>query len=154
MASTIHWIPTTSDDTSHLASIAVVGGEENYCNDKQALWVIRAQYEGDLIPGVLDTKRDTAYVPWNGEAHAVKDIEVCCASHDEIQWIPAGDGEVPPLAVPGGKTASGETLYIGRAWEQNSLIPGKIQPSLGHLYLPFKGKEVAKKYYEVLCTVH
>ncbi|KAG6465694.1 hypothetical protein O3G_MSEX015325 [Manduca sexta] len=154
MASTIHWIATTSDDASHLAPIAVVGGEEIYCNNKQALWVIRAKYECDLIPGELNSQCHTAYVPSDGVAHAVKDIEVCCAPRDKIQWITAGNGEVPPLAVPGGKTASGETLYIGRAKEKNFLIPGKIQPSLGHLYVTFKGKEIAKKYYEVLCTVN
>lgn len=55
-----------------------------------------------------------------------------------------------PNAVPGGRTSSGETLYIGRAWHGGALTPGKIHPSHGNLYLPFAGGEVAVGTYEIL----
>lgn len=55
-----------------------------------------------------------------------------------------------PNAVPGGRTNSGETLYIGRAWHAGALTPGKIHPSHGNLYIPYNGGEVAIGTYEVL----
>jgi Protein of unknown function (DUF3421) len=49
-----------------------------------------------------------------------------------------------------GRTASGETLYVGRAWHMGALTPGKIQPSHGNLYIPYNGGEVALATYELL----
>lgn len=54
-------------------------------------------------------------------------------------------------AYPGGfSEVHHETLYIGRAEHNGHLIPGKIQPSHKVCYIPFDGREIAKKHYEIL----
>lgn len=70
----------------------------------------------------------------------------------ELVWIHACDGALPSGALEGGKQSNGETLYIGRAVHERSLIVGKVHPSHGVLYIPFAGKELAVNQYEVLCA--
>lgn len=57
---------------------------------------------------------------------------------------------MPPSAVVGGKTATGETLYVGRAKHGGLTIPGKVHPSHRCLYYPCDWKEHSKTTYEVL----
>lgn len=87
-------------------------------------------------------------VSWNGQEIPKHSFEVLC--NGNVQWVHSGQGHVLPHAVPGGRTASGETLYIGRAWHAGSLTNGKIHPSHGNLYIPFNGGEVAINSYEIL----
>lgn len=74
--------------------------------------------------------------------------EVLC--NGNVTWVQSSHGQVLPNAVPAGRTASGETLYVGRAWHMGALTPGKIQPSHGNLYIPYNGGEVALATYELL----
>ncbi|XP_068623625.1 uncharacterized protein [Battus philenor] len=149
--SVVEWIPTTPRDAQVLSDKAIVAGYEGY--DGSPLWVIRARYEGDLIPGKLAVKHLAAYVPWGGNECAVQNIEVCCARPERVRWIECNEGNIPPNAIVGGNTASGEPLYIGRAKEQGSLTPGKVHPSHRAMYMSFAGKEIAHKVYEILCSV-
>ena len=63
-----------------LSDRAVVGGYEGH--DGSPLWVIRARFEGDLIPGKLALKHRAAYVPWGGDENAVRSVEVRCSELD------------------------------------------------------------------------
>lgn len=74
--------------------------------------------------------------------------EVLC--NGNVQWVQSSHGHVVPNAVPGGRTSSGETLYIGRVWHAGALTPGKIHPSHRNLYIPFNGGEVAHANYDIL----
>lgn len=67
-----------------------------------------------------------------------------------MKWQPASNGQIPSGAVPGGKTASGETLYIGRVRYEGSIVLGKIHPSHGAVYVPYGGLEVKFTDYEQL----
>ncbi|CAH0723654.1 unnamed protein product, partial [Brenthis ino] len=147
----IEWVPTNASDAHHLTNRAVVAGYEGH--DGSPLWVIRARYEGDLIPGKLAIKHKAAYVPWGGRENLVPNFEVCCARPERIRWSECRDGTVPPNAVVAGNTSSGEPLYVGRAREQGSLTPGKVHPSHKAMYISFAGKEVAHKAYDVLCSI-
>nr|NP_001298957.1 uncharacterized protein LOC106122557 [Papilio xuthus]BAM18320.1 similar to CG10527 [Papilio xuthus] len=147
--SPVEWIPTTPRDAASLSNKAIIAGYEGY--DRSPLWVIRARYEGDLIPGKLAIKHHAAYVPWGGNENAVQNIEVCCAPPERVRWVECRDGVIPPNAVVGGNTSSGEPLYVGRAKEQGSLTPGKVHPSHKGMYISFAGKEIAHKIYEILC---
>ncbi|XP_047025859.1 uncharacterized protein LOC124634355 [Helicoverpa zea] len=149
--SPIEWIPTTPSDAHGLSNRAVVGGYEGH--DGSPLWVIRARFEGDLIPGKLAIKHNSAYVAWGGNENAVRSIEVMCAAPDRVRWMDCHDGNIPQNAIVAGNTSSGEPLYVGRAKEQGSLTPGKVHPSHKVLYISFAGKEVPHKYYEILCSV-
>lgn len=68
----------------------------------------------------------------------------------DVKWSKEKDGKLPKKAIVGGKTSTGEALYIGRANHEKSVTVGKIQPSHKCLYIPYGGKEVAIKEYEVL----
>ena len=63
-------------------------------------------------------------------------------------WVPAEAGNVPDGAVVSGFDA-GQDLYVGRASHQGELIPGKLLPSHGVVYIPWGGLEIAKEEYEV-----
>lgn len=75
IAAAVEWVPTNPNDAQALSDRAVVGGYEGH--DGSPLWVIRARFEGDLIPGKLAVKHRAAYVPWGGNENSVKNIEVC-----------------------------------------------------------------------------
>lgn len=57
-------------------------------------------------------------------------FQVCVADPQRVRWVENGNGSTPPNAIPGGRTSSGETLYIGRAKHQGSLTPGKVNTFL------------------------
>ncbi|KAG6444242.1 BUB3-interacting and GLEBS motif-containing protein ZNF207 [Manduca sexta] len=143
------WVPTTSTMASTLTGRAVVGGHEGW--DGSPLWVIRAWYNGDLIPGKLSVRHNSASVMYDGKEITVQNIEVLCAKPETLRWIPSSNGSVPPGAIVGGRTASGEELYVGRARYQLSVTPGKVHPSHHSCYIGFGGAEVAHKMYDVLC---
>ena len=145
------WVPTTAMMASSLTGRAVVGGHEGW--DGSPLWVIRAWHNGDLIPGKLSVRHNSASIVYDGKEISVQNIEVLCAKPDDLRWVPASNGNVPPGAIPGGRTASGETLYVGRARYQLSVTPGKIHPSHNSCYIAFAGQEVAHKMYDVLCRI-
>ncbi|XP_045780238.1 uncharacterized protein LOC123877483 [Maniola jurtina] len=145
------WVPTTSTTANNLTGKAVIGGHEGW--DGSPLWVIRAWHNGDLLPGKLSVRHNAASVMYNGKEIPVQKIDVLCAKPESLRWVPASNGSVPPGAIPGGRTSTGETLYVGRARHQLSVTPGKIHPSHGSCYIGFGGAEVAHKMYDVLCRV-
>ena len=60
------------------------------------------------------------------------------------EWRHASYGFVPSDAVSGGHDVSGELIYVGRTHESGDLIPGKIVPSHGVLYVPY-GKLILER---------
>ncbi|KAL0811175.1 hypothetical protein ABMA28_009606 [Loxostege sticticalis] len=145
------WIPTTSTTASHLNGKAVLGGHEGW--DGSPLWVIRAWHNGDLIPGKLSVRHNSASIMFNGKEVPVQNIEVLCARPENLRWVPASNGSVPPGAIEGGRTGTGETLYVGRARYQLSVTPGKVHPSHKCCYIGFGGAEVSHRIYDVLCRI-
>jgi Protein of unknown function (DUF3421) len=87
-------------------------------------------------------------VSFNSHEIPKYNYEVLC--NGSTQWVHSGNGQHVHNAVIGGRTSSGETLYIGRAWHAGALTPGKIHPSHGNLYIPFNGGEIAVSSYEIL----
>lgn len=145
------WVPTTATTAAHLSGQAVVGGREGW--DGSPLWVIRAWHNDDLIPGKFSIRHNSASVSYNMKEVPVQNIEVLISRPDNLRWIPASKGNVPPGAILGGRTASGETLYVGRAKYQLSITPGKVQQTHNCCYIPFSGSEIAQPMYDVLCKI-
>lgn len=145
------WVPSTSTTASHLTGRAVVGGKEGW--DGSPLWVIRSWHNSDLIPGKLAVRHNHASVMFNGKEIPVQNIEVLCARPDTLRWVPSSNGNVPPGAIVGGKTSTGETLYVGRARHQLSVTPGKVHPTHKTCYIGFGGAEIAYNQYDVLCRL-
>jgi len=63
-------------------------------------------------------------------------------------WVAAEAGNVPEGAVVSGFD-NGQDLYVGRASHEGELIPGKLLPAHGVVYIPWGGLEIAKEEYEV-----
>lgn len=73
-------------------------------------------------------------------------------SSGPVHWVHASNGQIPPNALPGGFDATNEQLYVARAEHNGALIPGKLVPSHGVVYIPWGGIENPKENYEVLCN--
>ncbi|XP_055606537.1 uncharacterized protein LOC129754466 [Uranotaenia lowii] len=124
---------------------AILAGNDS---DHSPIYVGRAYHEGDQLPAKVIPSKQIAYVSFNGQEIPKHSFEVLC--NGNVTWVPSGFGTVPPNAVFGGRTSSGETLYIGRTHYMGSLTPGKVHPSHQTLYIPYGGSEVSVKNYEVL----
>lgn len=116
--------------------------------DSAPIYVGRCYHEGDQLPAKVIPSKQVAYVSFNGQEIPKYSYEVLC--NGNVSWVPSGFGTVPPNAVLGGRTSSGEVLYVGRAHYMGSLTPGKVHPSHQTLYIPYGGSEVSMKNYEVL----
>lgn len=76
-------------------------------------------------------------------------MQVLC-QHKKFKWVQSSHGIVPPGAVPGGITFTGETLYIGRAYHCGQLIVGKVHCSHGCMFIAHCNAEHRALEYEVL----
>lgn len=140
---TAQWQHTTS--SSALPRDAVLGGRDT---DGSPIYVGRSTHEGDLIPCKVIPSKRVGYVAFNGLEHPKHNFEVLVGGN--FTWTRERNGGVPPRAFSAGRTKQGETLYIGRVDHNRSQTIGKVHPSHGCLYIPYSGKEVSFKDYEVL----
>lgn len=116
--------------------------------DGSPLYVGRAYHAGYLIAAKVSPSKGVACVAYYGKEYRKYYYDVLVG--EGYHWVPDNYGHVPPKAVSSGPQNSGETTYIGRAKYMNSLVIGKIHQSHGCLYIPFAGKEVSIRNYEVL----
>ncbi|KAK9753733.1 Protein of unknown function (DUF3421) [Popillia japonica] len=137
------WVPYNC--SPHVPPNAVVAGHD--C-DGSEIYIGKSRFKNDELPCKIIPKRRQAYVAFNSQEHEVKNCEIMVES--KLSWQHCDGIRIPPTAVPGGRTATGETLYIGRAHHSGSLSVGKVHPSHRCLYIPFGGKEVPVKSFEIL----
>ncbi|CAK9822668.1 C3 and PZP-like alpha-2-macroglobulin domain-containing protein 8 [Anthophora retusa] len=97
-----------------------------------------AQYPSRLAP---NSKNTNPSAPPPQPAEYVEMGKVC--------WVDSSDGLLPPSAVEGGK--DDETLYVGRAYHEGALLPGKVKPGHSACYVAWGGGEHRKSEYQVLC---
>uniref|UniRef100_A0A182NM72 Uncharacterized protein n=1 Tax=Anopheles dirus TaxID=7168 RepID=A0A182NM72_9DIPT len=126
----------------------VIAGKDRNGN---TIYVGRAPHEGDMLPANVIPARKISYVCYDGQEIAKTDFKVLVSG--EYEWKYNCNGKVPSTALKVGQTFEGESLYMGRAIYNGSMIPGKVHPSHGCCYLPDKGKEVSAIKYEVLCII-
>ena len=129
---------------------AVAGGNDV---NGEPIYVGRAHESGDHIPGKIVPSHGVCYVAYGGEERAHRTYEYLVSpAYGSLNWLSAADGQIPSGAIHGGRTSSGEPLFIGRAYYEGSWVIGKVQQSHQVLYVPFGGSEVAISDYEVLCA--
>ncbi|XP_060524352.1 natterin-3-like [Cylas formicarius] len=138
-----YWVDTVA--RRRVPSTALRGGTDV---DGQPIYVGRAFHEGDWIPAKVIPGKQVAYVAYGGREIPKSQFQVLC--EQQFDWVPSRHGHVPPDAVIGGKTSSGENLYIGRVRHRGSHTVGKVHPSHKCCYIPFDGKEVPHQDYEIL----
>ncbi|KAF2884505.1 hypothetical protein ILUMI_21679 [Ignelater luminosus] len=137
------WVPSSFGRA--LPPNAVQGGRDS---DGSIIYVGKTRYMGDELPCKVIPQKRAAYVSHNCREHQVSSFEVLC--QQTLRWVRNSGGYIPPGAVPGGRTNTGETLYIGRVHHGGSETVGKVHPSHGCLYIPYGGNEVSYKQYDIL----
>ncbi|KAH7948612.1 hypothetical protein HPB51_028462 [Rhipicephalus microplus] len=125
---------------------AVPGGEDS----GETIYIGRAVHNGEVIPGKVVPSHSCCYVAYEGAEHSHRDYQTLISDGTPLSWVPASDGALPTGAVQGGVCASGEPLYIGRAYHEGTLTIGKVQPSRRCLSIPYGGEEHCYSDYEVL----
>lgn len=135
------WAPASGGDVPRRAFQA--GNEA----DGTPLYIIRAPYEGGICLGKLNPKHETGYLSWGGREIPVRNYEVYTGTG---RWAPASGGDCPPGAVRGGSEANGAPLFIARGRWEGSLTPGKLNPDHRTAYIPYAGKEIGLRDYQVL----
>ncbi|KAL1508232.1 hypothetical protein AB1Y20_004349 [Prymnesium parvum] len=68
-----------------------------------------------------------------------------------LYWRPAEHGDVPDDALPVGKEAEGDPLFLARAAIEGGVHPGKLCRALGSCRLGYGGTEHCAPRYAVLC---
>ncbi|KAK8787065.1 hypothetical protein V5799_023158, partial [Amblyomma americanum] len=141
--SSTRWVRCYQDN---IPDNAVVGGTDK----GEDLFVGRARHNGGLLPGKVHRSHRCCYVAYYGREHKYEDYEVLVNDGASLTWVRDSNGSVPKGAIPGGHSADGETLYIGRSRHEGTVTVGKVLPSHGSLYLAYYGCEHRYNGYEVL----
>ena len=128
---------------------AVHGGVDK---DGCDIYVGRAYHEGDWIPAKVIPGRHTAYVAHGGGEHVKDSFQILC--EQRFDWVQTSGGNIPPGAVEGGRTDTGEPLYVGRVWHDGAHTVGKVHPSHGCCYIPYDSQEMSFSDYEILILRH
>ncbi|XP_065366623.1 uncharacterized protein LOC135959590 [Calliphora vicina] len=120
------------------------------------LFAARVYLEDDLLPAYYVPKLKGVYTAWNCESHFLTEgIELLHINNDnaDYKWEPASNGEVPPNALASGYCETGETLYTARTIHNERMRFGKLHPSHGCAYIPYKTKEVNNRHYDILVRI-
>lgn len=97
--------------------------------------------------GKLASRQRKCYVPYNGSELAYDKYQVLVV--DTFQWEPFA-GDVPAGAIVGAK--DGEPIYVCNAVVSGKLTPGKYLVSHNVCYVPYKGKEIEVKNFNLLIS--
>ncbi len=116
--------------------------------DGSPTYIIRSPFQGGVTVGKYIPGTRSAYVPWGGKENRVTAIELYVGTG---VWQPMNAGDpLPAGAVAGGNEADGSLLYIIRAPHDKAVVPGKYSAGTGKGYIPFGGREIELKSWEIL----
>ncbi|KAF7992799.1 hypothetical protein HCN44_005143 [Aphidius gifuensis] len=139
-----------TDDVNNVYRPVNVG--ENYYG--QPYHVGKACQSSHILPGRVECNDNRGYISigYNDREFTTNHFKMLMMNvHTNYHWMPASHGHVPLNAVEGGAYQC-EILYIGRAYYQNKLLPGKIHPGNRCCYITWEGREIPIQNYEVLVT--
>ena len=162
----INWV-TISD--GHLPPNAIAAG---VAPNGEVLYVGRREYARDLIPGYIVPSEKCLHICYGSGEHIYSsDYEaLTIEDQDGFEWGVYSNGDVPQNAVIGnkrrdalcvGRTVTGSDISTATTWQKvpinlphvsvvNTQLPGKIHSSHRCLYVPWGGKEIIYRSYEVL----
>ncbi|KAF7988533.1 hypothetical protein HCN44_001106 [Aphidius gifuensis] len=114
--------------------------------------VARTCDSSNVLPGKAQCDGGNGHI-WvginNGEVRKDKFQMLLMNKNTNYYWVSASNGHIPSNALKGGKKNS-ETLYIGRTYYDNYLVPGRIVPSEGKIFITMGGQEISFHIYEIL----
>ncbi|KAL0901789.1 hypothetical protein ABMA27_006962 [Loxostege sticticalis] len=137
-------------DSQSIPSDALLGGYEN-----EPLYIIRGCHEEKWFPGKYVPSKRAGYITENyyneinSTTHELTEFQVLCGF--DCTWVPIHTyvGRTPVGAVEAG-SGNYDCLYVGRAYYNGHLIPGKVDPLKKVCYICYEGKEVPLEEYEIL----
>lgn len=143
---------------------AIIGGR---ARGDCPIYIGRVKEFGETLPvGVIHatgSRKITAHIAYGGGETVLDTCKHGCEIYcdGDVRWVRASYGNVPQGAIPvnaaastSGRYSFQETQYVGRATYMGELIVGKIHPSHECLYIPYRGKEIPLRGYEVLVKVN
>lgn len=101
-----------------------------------------------MVSGKILQSEKCCYISWGFKEHVKTNFEILIGA--EGCWVSAKVHTLPKNAFSAGVSEQGDTLNIGRAKHENSVIVGKIHRRYMLCYLPYKGKEIDITECEVL----
>jgi len=140
-----NWIPL---ENGAIMPGVVPGGTDK--NGKPR-YVGRGWYIDETIPGMISPEDGCAYIGYKGEEVKITSYKALVfVCDDGYAWEKSRGGQIPFMAVPGGQTLQGETLFVGRVSIDGRLQVGKVYKSNGHCFIPYNGKELKFEACDVL----
>ncbi|EAT41102.1 AAEL007246-PA [Aedes aegypti] len=136
-----YWLPNFKSDIPEHATVG--GGTPN-----KSLYIGRAKHRGSLTPGSVDPETWQCHIAWGSDEHRKTYFEYLCRCSG--RFVKSQGNHLPIGAIRGGYSEYGEPLFIGRVKMKEGYIVGKVQPSHAVCYIPYRGKEIAYKKYEIL----
>lgn len=124
---------------------AVGGGVDK---DGEELYVGRAEVDGNIIPGKIKPSHGVCYIAHEGREVSNRAYQVLTSNGHEFEWI-VNKQSARYGWVPGGRTADGRLLHIGRAPFNGSITIGYVLNN--HIFIPFDGRIEVLHVYEILC---
>ncbi|KAG4066001.1 hypothetical protein HA402_001248 [Bradysia odoriphaga] len=122
-----------------------------YDENNHKTYLGTAWFSSDLLPAkiILKEQREV-FVSYGANEVQVNEFNFVRMDPGTYNWKQGMKGDVPENAVIAGCTEDGETLYFGRPMYNGNYIPGKVHPSHGVLYVPFRGQGINFLSYDVL----
>ncbi|XP_037508481.1 uncharacterized protein LOC119384936 [Rhipicephalus sanguineus] len=144
---------STADDwvrasDGHVPKNALVAGQNL---NGECFYVGRVMLRGNLLPGKVLPSAKVCFVSLEQIEFSSNVYEVLVkAPSVNYQWVRMGGCVMPRNAIPAGRSATGELVYIGRHEHKGELTPGKVIPSQRCIYIPYLGKEIRYRDFEIL----
>ncbi|XP_062548425.1 uncharacterized protein LOC134213404 [Armigeres subalbatus] len=136
-----YWVSNTKDEVPDRATVG--GGTVG-----KLLYVGRAKHRASLTPGSVDPCTWRCHIAWGSDEHQKSSFDYLCNCSGK--FVKSHGNNLPIGAIRGGYSEYGEPLFIGRVKVKEGYVVGKVQPSHGVCYIPYRGKEIAYKKYEIL----
>lgn len=134
-----------------MAGVRLVTGRDGYVPPG----AVRGGFDGEnlyvctvgISIGKLAPSHGKCYVPYGGREIGYNKYQVLVG--DRWEWVPL-TGDLPPGAVSAGR--DNETLYVCNAVFAGKWTPGKYAPSHDVCYVPYGGKEIGLRNFNILIS--
>lgn len=127
---------------------AMIGGQNLH---GEPFYVARVSLRGNLLPGKMLASARLCFISLDQIEFSSNVYEVLTRSPSlNYHWVRMGGCVIPRNGIVGGRTALGELIFVGRHMHKGEQTPGKIIPSHRCIYIPYLGKEIRYRDFEVL----